>query len=120
KYSRALESYQKAVDLISPRFAVEYLEKIKKLRQEQKLKEALELYEYVLSIRPEAGMNMLFGDQSFNEKDWNKALSFYKKAYELQENPDEHLKYNTEKYPNKEYERFIVRRYIQEGLNYPE
>ena len=115
----AMENYQKSLDLLSPKHSLDILKKIKKARETDDTKVALSLYKYILSIRPEAGLQIMFGDKSINERNYEKALVYYKRAYELQENPDKYLKIVQVKDSNKEYERYIVRKYLKNNLKYP-
>lgn len=119
-YKEALQSYQTALDLISPKYAGDLISKIQYYKANKELKNTLGLYKIVLSIRPEAGLQVLYGDQYKKQGSWQKALVSYKRAYTLQENPNEYLKYIQIKYPNKEYERYVVSKYIQNSLSYPE
>ncbi len=118
--NRAIDLYQKALTLISPKYGTDIIQKINEARQRQDIKTALALYKKILSIRPEAGLQMLYGDKSKQEGNLDKALTNYKRAYTLQEDPNEYIKYVRVKYTNKEYERFIIRNYIQNNLRYPE
>lgn len=116
----ALEAYQKALSLISPSYASDLIEQIKYYRKKQNYKSAIAIYKRILSIRPEAGLQMLYGDNYLKQGQLSKALISYKRAYELQEQPDGYLKYLRVKNPNKEYERFVVRKYIEKNMGYPE
>lgn len=116
----ALESYQKALTLISPSYASDLTNQIKYYRKSQNYKSAISIYKRILSIRPEAGLQMLYGDNYFKQGQLGKALISYKRAYQLQEEPDGYLKYLRVKNPNKEYERFVVRKYIEKNTGYPE
>lgn len=119
-YGRALESYQRALNLISPKYALDIIQKIKISRQNQETRKSLGLYKLVLSIRPESGLQVLYGDKNAKEGKLGSALINYQRAYKLQEDPQDYLKYLQIKYPNKEYERYIIRKYIQKSLRYPE
>lgn len=119
-YKEALGAYQNSITLINPRYAQEQINKIMYYRQNQMTKSALGMYRNVLSIRPEAGLQMMYGDDYLKNRNNPKAYISYKRAYELQENPNGYLKYIQIKYPNKEYERFVVQKYIQRSLRYPE
>ncbi len=119
-YSEAISSYQTAINLISPRYAQEQISKISYYRQKRMIKSALSTYKSVLSIRPEAGLQMLYGDKYRNERNRNQAYINYKRAYQMQENPEGYLKYIQIKYPNKEFEKYVVEKYIKRSLRYPE
>jgi len=119
-YGKAFEAYQTALNLISPKYANFYLEKIKILRKQEEVKKALTLYRTILSIRPEAGLQVMMGDKSFSEKKFSEAVRYFLKACKYQEEPQEYLKYIDVKQPNKEYEKFLVRKYIKDNLSYPE
>ncbi|MFN8670761.1 MAG: tetratricopeptide repeat protein [Candidatus Sericytochromatia bacterium] len=116
----AMEYYQKAVDILAPKHSPEVLKKINEHKKKEDIKSLLELYKYILSIRPEAGLQMQFGDKSFKERNYEQALLYYKRAYELQEHPEKYLKIVQVKDNNKEYERYIVRKYLKNNLKYPE
>lgn len=119
-YKEALAAYQTAVNLINPRYAQTHLNQINYYKKNQMTKSALGMYKIVLAIRPEAGLQMLYGDKYSAENNKQRAYINYKRAYEMQENPEGYLKYIQIKYPNKEYERFVVEKYIQRSLRYPE
>jgi len=119
-YTLALESYEKAVKLIEPRYVDDYLKQIKFFRNEQRLKDAFSLYKIVLSIKPEAGIKILFGDQKMKQRDFRQAVIQYKDAYEVQENLERYLGYIDVKDSNKQYELFVIRKYFLDGLSYPE
>ncbi len=119
-YNQSLKNYQKALDLISPKYAQDMVSKINHYRANKEVKNTLALYKIILSIRPEAGLQVLYGDQNKKEKNWQKALVSYQRAYDFQENPQGYLRYLEIKYPNKEYERYLVNKYIQKNLSYPE
>ncbi|MFN8579171.1 MAG: hypothetical protein U0354_20265 [Candidatus Sericytochromatia bacterium] len=113
-YKEALEAYQSSISLITPKYAQEELNRIIYYRNNQMIKSALGMYRNILSIRPEAGLQMMYGDTYKKDGSKQKAYISYKRAYELQEDPKGYLKYIQIKYPNKEYERFVVQKYIQE------
>jgi hypothetical protein len=117
---KALESYQKALDLVSPKYGTDLIQKINIARANRETRKALDLYKIILSIRPEAGLQVLYGDKNQQDGNLSGALVNYKRAYKLQEDPEDYLKYLKIKYPNKEYERYIIRKYIQKSLRYPE
>lgn len=117
---KALESYQKALDLLAPKHSNDLLKKIIYLRETKDIKTSLLLYKLLLSIRPEAGLQMLYAEKAKKEDNLDKALVYYKRAYDLQEDPDKYLKYIQVKYSNKEYERYLVRKYLKSNLKYSE
>lgn len=119
-YKEALSSYQTALDLISPRYAQEQVNKITYYRKNDMPKSAMAMYRNVLSIRPEAGLQMLYGDNYTQSGNKERAYISYKRAYEMQENPNGYLKYIQIKYTNKEYERYVIEKYIKRSLRYPE
>lgn len=119
-YKEALNAYQSSISLINPKYAQEELSRITYYRKNQMTKSALGMYRNILSIRPEAGLQIMYGDSYKKNGSKQKAYISYKRAYELQEDPKGYLKYIQIKYPNKEYERFVVQKYIQRSLRYPE
>jgi hypothetical protein len=119
-YAKALDSYQRALDLISPKYAQDLVQEIKIARQNRETRQALGLYKIVLSIRPESGLLVMYGDKYRGEGNLTAALNNYRRAYRMQEDPEDYLKYLKIKYPNKDYERYIIRKYIQKSLRYPE
>lgn len=119
-YKEALSAYQSAIGLINPKYAQDQLKKILYYRQNDMTRSALGMYKTVLAIRPEAGLQMMYGDNYLKMGSKQQAYTSYKRAYELQENPQGYLKYIQIKYPNKEYEKFVVQKYIQRNLRFPE
>ena len=119
-YAEALNSYQTAINLINPRYAQSQVARISYYKQNRMTKSALAMYKSVLSIRPEAGLQMLYGDKYNNEGSRQQAYINYKRAYQMQENPEGYLKYIQIKYPNKEFEKYVVEKYLKRSLRYPE
>lgn len=117
---KALESYQKALSLLAPTYSGDLLKKIKSIQETKDTKTSIALYKLLLSIRPEAGLQVLYAEKAEKEGNFEKALIYYKRAYDLQEDPNKYLKYIQIKYTNKEYERYLIRKYLKDNLKYPE
>jgi len=120
KYDLSIYNYDKALKLVNPKYCNDIVDKIKYYVNNNQKKLAISLYKIVLNIRPEAGLQFLYGERSFNKKDYKEAIKYYNRAIKLQEDPNEYLKYLEVKYTNKEYEKYIIRKYIKNNLKYPE
>lgn len=120
KYDLSINNYQIALNLVNPKYCDEIINKINYYLKNNQKKIAISLYKIALNIRPEAGLQFLYGNSSFDKKDYKQAIKYYDRAIKLQEEPEEYLKYLEVKYTNKEYERYIIRKYIKNNLKYPD
>jgi len=80
---RALEYYKKAIELINPTYFKTKLKQAEEFEQKGNLTKAAELYKYILYIQPEAGAQVLVGDNFIKHGDQKNAIKAYTKATEI-------------------------------------